>query len=189
MKHGLHIRCKAPAFDGIWSRFRCTGESSAYVLSRIMTAPALHIWQSHLVRRHCRRYWVLQSEYETQLAYSWQMRNFCWHRIEVQEYRECLSSYPYDRLITTHLPIPLQIKSVWPIWSTFVRIWDTGSLIRGKDAAFASLWSKFWCTGESWAYCYERSSTAYLHIPFRNKVTLGDIEYFCQDMRHGLNYS
>jgi len=165
------------------------GESSAHVLSRVLTAPALHICQSHLALRHSRWYWVLRLEYETQLPYSWQSRCFCWHMIDIQVHREGLGSYPYDRSITAYLPIPGEIQSVWAILSTFVGIWDTGSLIRGKDTAFASLWSKFWCTVESWAYCYDRSSSAYVPIPFGNKVSLGGFEYFGQNMRHGLTNS
>jgi len=44
--------------------------------------------------------------------------------------------------------------------STFGRIWDTSLLIRGKATPFTSLRSKYWCTGGSWVYRYDRSSTA-----------------------------
>jgi len=63
-----------------------------------------------------------------------------------------------------------------------------GSLICGKAGAFALIWSKFRCTGESWAYLHDRSRTAYLPIPFGNPNRLGDIEYLCQNMRHRLTY-
>jgi len=52
--------------------------------------------------------------------------------------------------------------------------------------AFPGLWLKFWCTWESWADLCGRSSTACFPIPFGN---LGDIEYLCQNMRHGVTYS
>ena len=44
------------------------------------------------------------------------------------------------------------------------------------------------CTGESWAYLRDRSSTAYLPIPFGNQNRLGDIEYLWQIMRNGITY-
>jgi len=64
-----------------------------------------------------------------------------------------------------------------------------GSLICGKAGAFACQESKFRCTRESWAYHRDKSSTAYSPIPFGNQNRLGDIEYLCQNMRHGLTYS
>jgi len=63
-----------------------------------------------------------------------------------------------------------------------------GSLICGKAGAFALIWSKFRCTGESWAYLRDRSSTAFLPIPFGNQNRLGDIEYLCQNLSHRLTY-
>ena len=63
------------------------------------------------------------------------------------------------------------------------------SLICGKARAFAPIWSKFWCTREFWAYLHDRSSTAYLPIPFGNQNRLRDIEYLCQNMSHRLTYS
>jgi len=61
--------------------------------------------------------------------------------------------------------------------------------IRGRAAGFAGLWLMFRCTGESRAYLHDRSSTAYSPIPFGNQNRLGDIEYLCQNVRHGLTYS
>ena len=49
-------------------------------------------------------------------------------------------------------------------------------------AAFAGLWLKFRCTGESWAYLRDRSSTVYSPIPCGNQNKLGDNEYLCQNM-------
>jgi len=65
----MRILTSAATFAGIWSNFRCTRESSAYVLSRVLTAPAQHICQFHLALRQSRRYWVLRLDYETPLAY------------------------------------------------------------------------------------------------------------------------
>ena len=48
MKHGSLIHGQAAAFAGIWSKFRCTRESSDFVLSLVTTDPALYICQSHL---------------------------------------------------------------------------------------------------------------------------------------------
>ena len=104
---GLQIYSNAATFTGIWSKFRCAGESSAYVLSRITIAPAQHICQSHVALRHSRWYWVLQLEYETQLTYLWQSRSFSSHLIKVQVHRKCLSTYAYNQWITAYLPIPV----------------------------------------------------------------------------------
>ena len=93
---GSQIHSNATALAHIWLKFRCAGESSAYVLSRVITAPAQHICQSHLALRHSRRYWVLRWEYETPLAYSWQTRIFCWHLIDVQVHRKGSRPYPFD---------------------------------------------------------------------------------------------
>jgi len=71
------IHSDVAACAGIWSKFWGAGEYSPYVLSRIMTAPAQHICQSHLALRHSRWYWVLHFEYDTWLAYSWQSRSVC----------------------------------------------------------------------------------------------------------------
>jgi len=62
-------------------------------------------------------------------------------------------------------------------------------LICGKAGAFAPIWSKFQCTGESWAYLRDRSRTAYSPIHFGNQNRLGDIEYLCQNLRLRLTYS
>ena len=61
--------------------------------------------------------------------------------------------------------------------------------IRGIAAAFTGPWLEFRCTGECWAYLRDRSSTAYLPIPFCNQNRLGDIEYLCQNLTHRLTYS
>jgi len=147
----LRIRHNAATFARIWSKFRCTAECSAYGFSHVMTAPVQHICQSHLPLRHSRRYWVLWWQYETRLADSLQGCRYCCHMIEAQAHRKGFCSYPYNQSITAYLPIPVEIKSVWAILRTFVGIWDTGSLIHRKGAAFDSIWWKFWCTGESWA--------------------------------------
>jgi hypothetical protein len=76
--------CSNPtAFATIWSKFCCTVDSSVYVLSRTMTAPVHPICQFHLALRQSRQYWVLQLEYNTQPAYSWQSPSFSWRWIEV----------------------------------------------------------------------------------------------------------
>ena len=109
---GSQIHSNATALAGIWSKFRCAREFSAYVLSRSMTAPAQHICQSRLALRHSRRYWVFRWEYETWLAYLWQTRSFCWHLLEVPVHWKGSSPYPYDRSITAFLPITVAMKSV-----------------------------------------------------------------------------
>jgi len=73
------IEGKAAPFAGIWSKFRCTEKSSDQVLSHVMKDPALHICQLHMARRQSRQLWVLVSEYETWLAYSWHCRSICWY--------------------------------------------------------------------------------------------------------------
>jgi hypothetical protein len=113
---GSQIGSNAVAFAGKWSKFRCTGESTADVLSRVMAAPAQHICQSHLALRHSWWYWVLRLEYETRLAYSRQTGSFWWHLIEVYLHRKSLCPYPYNQLITAHLPFTVAIKSVYAIW-------------------------------------------------------------------------
>jgi len=50
------------------------------------------------------------------------------------------------------------------------------------------LCSKLWCTGESWVYYNDRSSTAFLAIPFVNKESLHHIGCLMQIMRHRLTY-
>jgi hypothetical protein len=91
-------------------------------MSRVMTAPAQRICQFQLAPRYSRRYWVLQLEYETQLAYSRQTRSFCWHLIAVCVHWNGSSPYPYNRSITAYLPITVTTKSVYVIWSTSVTI-------------------------------------------------------------------
>jgi len=63
-----------------------------------------------------------------------------------------------------------------------------GLPICGRAGAFAPIWLKFRCTGKSWAYLLDRSSTAYSPIPFGNYNRLGDIEYLCQNMKHRFTY-
>jgi len=101
---------------------RCTGVFSAYVISIIMTDCALHICQSYWAIGESRLYSVLMSEYETQLAYLWHNRSFCWHMIEVQVHQIVWVTYHYDRLITAYLSIAFGIKTVQAILSPCVRI-------------------------------------------------------------------
>jgi hypothetical protein len=123
---------KAAAFAAIWFKFRCTGELSAYVLSRVMTDPAPLICQSNLARRQSRRYWVLVSEFETRLAHLWQSRIYCWRILKVQVHRRVLGTYHHHCIIAN--PIPQSTQST-RLLSSGVRIWDMGSLIRGSAAA------------------------------------------------------
>jgi len=106
------ICCNAAASAGIWSKFWCAGESSAYVFSRVMTAPAQHICQSHLALRPTRWYWVLQFEHETRLTHSRQTRSFWWYLIEVQVHRKGSNPYPYKQSIPAYLPITVAIYLV-----------------------------------------------------------------------------
>jgi len=139
---GFQIHSTAVAFAGKWSKFRCSGEFSAYVLSRIMTALAQHICQFHLALRHSWWNWVLRPKYETLLTYSRQTRSFCCHLIEIQVHWKGSSRYPYDRLIAPYLPITVAIKLVQAILSTSVRIswsalqnvgyWDTAQVFMAK---------------------------------------------------------
>jgi len=89
---------------------------------------------------------------------------------------------------------------VWPIDHCIFAypIWHKDSLsnieylceeIRAIATAFVGLWLMFRCTGESWAYLRDRSSTAYLPIPFGNQNRLGNIKSLCRNMRHRLSYS
>ena len=136
----------------------------------------LHIYQSYLAIRESRLYSVLMPQYETRLAYLWQSCSFCWPMIEVQVHRIVLATYPYDRSIhakllslaydqsssapeiSGHIIVTdllqhihqsdLAIQTDYVILSTCVRIWDTGSLICGKAAAFAGISLKFWHTSD-----------------------------------------
>jgi len=81
----------------------------------------LHICQSHSAIRESRLYPVLMSEYETQLAYLWQSRSFCWHIIEVQVHSIIFTTYHYVQSIPTYLPIAFGIKTVRAILSPCVR--------------------------------------------------------------------
>jgi len=130
---------KATPFAVISFKFRCTGELSAYVLSRVMTDPAPHICQWNLARRLSRRYWVLVSEFETRLAYLWQSRIDCWHMLKVQVHRKVLGTYRHDCYCIIANPIPQSTQST-PLLSSCVRIGDLGSLIHRKTAA---------CSGQS----------------------------------------
>ena len=125
---------KASTFASIWFKFRCTRELSAYVLSHVMTDPAQLIWQSNLARRLSGRYWVLVSEFETHLAYSWQSRLDCWHLLKVQVYRRLLGTYRHDCHYIIANPNPQSTQST-RLLSSCVGISDMGSLIRGKAAA------------------------------------------------------
>jgi len=109
---GWQIHCNTTAFSVIWLKFRCARESSAYVRSCVMTAPALHIGQPHWALRHWRWPWVLRLEYDTRLAYLWQRRSICRHLIEVLVHQKGLSTYPYNWSITVYLPITVPIMSV-----------------------------------------------------------------------------
>ena len=93
-----------------------------------------------------------------------------------------------DRSSTAYLPITFINKTVWVIVKNLcLRMWHS-SLIRGEAGAFAPIWSKFRCTGESWAYLCDRSITAYSPIPFGNQNRLGENEYLCQRMRYRITY-
>jgi len=101
------IHGRAARFAGIWSKFMCSREFSASLLSRIITDTPQHFYQSHLAIRRCRQYWVLGSEYETQLAYAWQTWSCCWHNIRVLVHQGVLGIYCHDPSITVYLPIPV----------------------------------------------------------------------------------
>jgi len=107
MRHGSLVDGKAMAYTAIYWKFRCTGESSAYVLRPIMTNPAQYICQSHLAIRHSRRYWVPGSEYKTQLADVCLGRSFWWHTIKFLVQLGVLSIYYHDQSITAYWPIPV----------------------------------------------------------------------------------
>jgi hypothetical protein len=109
---GLRIHRHAAIWDGIWSKFRCSGESLAYVLGRVITAPAQHINQSQFALRHSRQYRVLPLEYETLLASFWNRCSCCLYLIVVLVHRKSLCTHPYDQLRTPYLPITVAIISV-----------------------------------------------------------------------------
>jgi len=151
------------------------------------------------------------SEYETRLAYSWQSGSFCTHKSKVQVHQNFhlrpanvaamprISWHRYSISLRLSLCQMRYADMQWwstaysPIsWVNSNRLGDIEYLCQdfcGMAAAFAGLWLKFRCTGESWAYLGDRSSTAYLPIPFGNQNRLGDIEYVCQNMSHRLTYS
>jgi hypothetical protein len=83
---------KAAAFAVIWFNFRGTGQLSAYVLSCVMGDPVPFICQSNLARRQSRRYCVLVSEFESQLAHLWQSRINCWGMVKVQVHPRVLGT-------------------------------------------------------------------------------------------------
>jgi len=70
-----------------------------------MIDPAQPICQSHLAIRQSRWYWVLGSQYDTQLAYWWQNCRFCRNLIEVQAQQILLRRHHYGQLMTAYLPI------------------------------------------------------------------------------------
>jgi len=71
-----------------------------------MTAPAPYICELHFALRHSGRFWVLCFQHETQLAYSWQSRSFCWHLIQsggAPERLEYISIWPINHCIFANL--------------------------------------------------------------------------------------
>jgi len=145
--NSLLIPGEATVIIVVWLKFRRTGESSAYVSSRIMTDPAPLICQSNLARRQSRRYWVLVSELETWLAYLWQSRSYCWHIIKVQVHRRVQGTYHHDCHDIITNPIPHLTQSTQLLRSC-VRIWDMGWLICGKATACAGMSYSFGHTSD-----------------------------------------
>jgi len=139
---GTPIPSEAAGFAAVWLQFRCTGELSAYVLSRVMTHPAPLNCQSILARRKSRWYWVLLSEFETQLAWSWQSRSYCGHMINVNVHQRVLGTYCHDLHGVISNPI-LQSTQSTRLMSSHDTIWEMSSLIRGKATACAGLPSLF----------------------------------------------
>jgi len=120
---GLLLCRNATPVAGIWFKFQDAGESSAYVLSHLMTAPAQHICQCHMAQRHSRQYWVLQVRiWDSARLFMINPSSFCLRLIEDQVNRKGLSPYPYNQLIAAYLPITVAIKSVETILSSSVRI-------------------------------------------------------------------
>jgi len=180
------IGSNSALFGCIWRKSSCISTSSAYFLSHVMTDPVQRVCDSHLAIRNSIWYRVLGSECRTPLTFSWPFCSDCCRMINAQMHWRVFRIYHYDRSITAYSPITVAIQRVEEILSTFVRIGAMVSLVHGNAAAFAGLWAKYWCTRESWAYCYDRSSTAYLLIPFGSIDSLGNIEYLCLNMWHGL---
>ena len=173
MRHGSLICGKAGAFQPIRSKFRCTRTST--------------LGQQMLRLFH--EYPDTGTQYRLDCLYAKWDRPIC-------SAQSVITIYAQDS------PVHRRIYgiSLWLIrHCLFVDlIWHKDSLsdieylcqdIHGIAAAFAGLRLKFRCTGESWAYLRDRSSTAYSQIPFGNQTRLGDNEYLCQDMRHRLTYS
>jgi len=172
---GSVIHGTASAFAVIRLKFMGSWEFPVYVFSHVMTDPAQQICRSHLAIRQSRQYCVLWSEYETQLTYWWHCHSICRHMIDVQMCQRVLGTYHYDWSITAYLTIPAGNEDSLDKMSTCVIIWDTGSPIHGKAAVVVGIWPKFQCTGKSWAFRNDRSSTVYLPIWFGNKDSLGNI--------------
>jgi len=145
------------------STFRCTGVYSANIMSLVMTDQALHICQSHLGIRQSR----------------WYLSTYVWVWGSTRESR----AYLPDWSSTAYSPIS------FVDYNTLGDIEYLCQHIRGIATPFAGLWLNFRCSGESWAYLCDRSSTAYSPIPFGNQNRLGDSEYLCKNMKHGLAYS
>jgi len=185
---GSLFRGKATGFASIWLKFWCTGESSAYVLSCVMTDPVQHTCQSHMAMRQWRWCRVLRSESETQIAFLRQGCSSCWFTVDVPVRCRMLDRYHYDWSITAYLPIQGAIKTVMVILNPCVRICDMGWILCPKVIAFSSQWLKFQYTGEFWACCYEGFSPAYLSIPSGNKDSLDNIDYQCQTIEPRLSY-
>jgi hypothetical protein len=91
-----------------------------------------------LARRQSRQYCILVLEFETRLAHSWQSHIYCWRKLEGQAHCSCLGTYRHDCHCIIANPIP-QSTQLTQWLSSGVRIWDMGSLFRGKAAACAGI--------------------------------------------------
>jgi hypothetical protein len=131
---------KSAAFAAIWFRFRCAGDLSAYVLSRVMTDPSPLICRSNLERTQSRQYWVLVSEFEIRLAHLWQSRIYCWRLLMVQLHWRVLGTYRRHSIIANPIPQSTQLTR---LLSSGVRICDKGSLKCGNSAACAGISQSF----------------------------------------------
>jgi len=135
---GLQILGKAAAFAGLYLKSRCTGELSAYVLSRDMADPALQICYSNVAMILSRRYGVLVSEYKTRLTYLRQSHRNWWNLIKVPVHQRVLGTYTYDYhcIIVNYIPQSTQSAR---LLNSYVGIWEKDSRISGKATDCAGI--------------------------------------------------
>jgi len=130
------------------STLRYTGISSADVMWFVMSDQALHICQSHFATRQSRWY---SSAYvsvgdtarlfvpERELLHTYD-----WGCGAQENLGHIFVTDPLLHICQSHLAI----KTYYAILGTWVRIWDMGSLIHSKDAAFAAISLKIYRTSD-----------------------------------------